>query len=160
MRPNTKLTTAELKRFFTPWRYAPKAMIWDGRYVSIQPVPAAAAADAPLPVPIDFRALEPVASRLAGHRRRRPARAPESASSQTPSADPVGAVVASQTATSQRVARRGAAVDSRPVDARAFAGIEVALLIVGVARGRPWRSRTVRRRRRGGHRTRAARSPS
>jgi hypothetical protein len=39
MAPNTKLTTAQLKRFFTPWRYAPRRMIWDGRYVSIQPVP-------------------------------------------------------------------------------------------------------------------------
>ena len=39
MPPNTKLTTAQLKRFFTPWKYAPKAMVWDGRYVSIQPVP-------------------------------------------------------------------------------------------------------------------------
>ena len=39
MAPNTKLTTAQLKRFFTPWKYAPRAMIWDGRYVSIQPVP-------------------------------------------------------------------------------------------------------------------------
>ena len=37
MRPNTQLTVAELRRFFTPWRYAPKRMIWDGRYVSIQP---------------------------------------------------------------------------------------------------------------------------
>ena len=41
MAPNTKLTTAQLKRFFTPWKYAPKAMVWDGRYVSIQPVPKA-----------------------------------------------------------------------------------------------------------------------
>lgn len=39
MRPNTKLTPTQLKRYFTPWKYAPKAMIWDGRYVSIQPVP-------------------------------------------------------------------------------------------------------------------------
>jgi hypothetical protein len=38
MKPNKKLTPAQLKRFFTPWRYAPKRMIWDGRYVSIQPV--------------------------------------------------------------------------------------------------------------------------
>ena len=44
MPPNTKLTTAQLKRFFTPWKYAPRAMIWDGRYVSIQPVPVKAAA--------------------------------------------------------------------------------------------------------------------
>ena len=46
MAPNTKLTTAQLKRFFTPWKYAPRAMIWDGRYVSIQPVPVKAAAPA------------------------------------------------------------------------------------------------------------------
>lgn len=39
MPPNTKLTPAQLERFFTPWRYAPKRMIWDGRYISIQPVP-------------------------------------------------------------------------------------------------------------------------
>ena len=38
MKPNTKLTVAQFRRFFTPWRYAPKRMIWDGRYVSIQPV--------------------------------------------------------------------------------------------------------------------------
>jgi hypothetical protein len=38
MKPNTKLTVAQFKRFFTPWRYAPKRMVWDGRYVSIQPV--------------------------------------------------------------------------------------------------------------------------
>jgi hypothetical protein len=39
MPPNTKLTTAQLKRYFTPWKYAPRAMVWDGRYVSIQPIP-------------------------------------------------------------------------------------------------------------------------
>jgi len=44
MPPNTKLTTAQLKHYFTPWKYAPRAMIWDGRYVSIQPVPVKAAA--------------------------------------------------------------------------------------------------------------------
>ena len=38
MRPNTQLTVAELRGFFTPWWYAPKRMVWDGRYVSIQPV--------------------------------------------------------------------------------------------------------------------------
>ena len=46
MAPNTKLTTAQLRRFFTPWKYAPRAMIWDGRYVSIQPVPVKASAAA------------------------------------------------------------------------------------------------------------------
>lgn len=40
MRPDTQLTPTQLKRYFTPWRYAPKRMVWDGRYVSIQPVPS------------------------------------------------------------------------------------------------------------------------
>ena len=39
MRTEHEADDAQLKRFFTPWRYAPKRMIWDGRYVSIQPVP-------------------------------------------------------------------------------------------------------------------------
>ncbi len=38
MKPNTKLTVGQFRRFFTSWRYAPKRMIWDGRFVSIQPV--------------------------------------------------------------------------------------------------------------------------
>jgi hypothetical protein len=38
MKPNKKLTPRQLKTFFTKWWYAPKRMIWDGRYVSIQPV--------------------------------------------------------------------------------------------------------------------------
>jgi hypothetical protein len=41
MPPDTKLTPTQLKRYFTPWRYAPRAMVWDGRYVSIQPLPPA-----------------------------------------------------------------------------------------------------------------------
>jgi len=40
MRPDTKLTPAELKRYFTPWKYEPTPMMWDGRYVSIQPLPS------------------------------------------------------------------------------------------------------------------------
>ena len=39
MPPDTKLTPAQLKRYFTPWKYVPRRMIWDGRYVSIQPQP-------------------------------------------------------------------------------------------------------------------------
>ncbi len=49
MKPNTKLTVAQFRRFFTPWRYAPKRMIWDGRYVSIQPVTPTKAAAAATP---------------------------------------------------------------------------------------------------------------
>jgi hypothetical protein len=47
MPPDTKLTPTQLKRYFTRWWYAPKRMMWDGRYVSIQPVPVAAAAASP-----------------------------------------------------------------------------------------------------------------
>jgi hypothetical protein len=59
MAPNTKLTTAQLKRFFTPWKYAPRVMIWDDRYISIQPVPVKAAAVSATKVP------SPVASAVA-----------------------------------------------------------------------------------------------
>jgi len=38
MPPDTQLSARELRRFFTPWRYAPLAMVWDGKYVSMQPV--------------------------------------------------------------------------------------------------------------------------
>ncbi len=38
MRPNTKLTVTQFKRFFTKWWYAPKRMIWDNTFVSIQPL--------------------------------------------------------------------------------------------------------------------------
>jgi hypothetical protein len=38
MRPNTKLSVSQLKRFFTKWWYAPKRMIWDNTFVSIQPM--------------------------------------------------------------------------------------------------------------------------
>lgn len=52
MRPNTSLTTAQFRHFFTPWRYAPKRMIWDGLYISIQPVSAKTAPRAtPTPKP-------------------------------------------------------------------------------------------------------------
>lgn len=39
MPPNTRLTPTELKRYFTKWWYEPKRMIWDNRFVSIQPIP-------------------------------------------------------------------------------------------------------------------------
>jgi hypothetical protein len=42
MPPNTRLTPAQLRGFFTPWHYDPRPMIWDGRYVSIQPIPRTA----------------------------------------------------------------------------------------------------------------------
>jgi hypothetical protein len=58
MRPNTKLTTAQFRGFFTAWHYDPKPMIWDGLYVSIQPIPAEAA-EAPSPTPAPSPSLSP-----------------------------------------------------------------------------------------------------
>lgn len=40
MPPDTELSLQRLRRFFTAWDYAAKAMIWDGRFVSIQPIAA------------------------------------------------------------------------------------------------------------------------
>jgi hypothetical protein len=44
MPPDTRLTPTQLRRYFTPWKYLPMAMVWDGRFVSIQPVPSLIAA--------------------------------------------------------------------------------------------------------------------
>ena len=44
MRPDTKLTPAQLKGFFTPWHYAGVRMAWEGQWVSVQPVGKAARA--------------------------------------------------------------------------------------------------------------------
>lgn len=49
MPPDTKLTPSQLRRYFTPWKYAPMRMVWDGRFVSIQPIPVVVAAAAPPP---------------------------------------------------------------------------------------------------------------
>ncbi len=48
MRPDTKLSPAQLARFLTPWRYAPLRMVWDGRFVTIQPIPTTAAKASPV----------------------------------------------------------------------------------------------------------------
>jgi hypothetical protein len=38
MRPDTRLTRAQLRGFFTPWRYDSVHMAWENRWVSIQPI--------------------------------------------------------------------------------------------------------------------------
>jgi hypothetical protein len=42
MRPDTRLTPAQLQGFFTPWHYARIRMAWEGRWVSIQGIPGTA----------------------------------------------------------------------------------------------------------------------
>ena len=47
MPPDTKLSTAAFRSFFTPFHYARVHMVWEGRFITIQPIPYAAAATAP-----------------------------------------------------------------------------------------------------------------
>ena len=61
MRPNTKLTVSQLKRFFTKWWYVPKRMIWDNKFVSIQPIHRSTATTAAGSTPTES-APAPVAS--------------------------------------------------------------------------------------------------
>jgi hypothetical protein len=42
MRPNKKLTRAQLKDFVTRWHYAPIRMVYEGEFLSIQPIGASA----------------------------------------------------------------------------------------------------------------------
>jgi len=50
MKPNTRLTLDQLRKYFTRWHYDPLPMIWDGTFVSIQPVPENATRPSPAPV--------------------------------------------------------------------------------------------------------------
>jgi hypothetical protein len=86
MKPNTELTVDQLRTYFTPWRYDPLPMTWDGTFVSIQPVPGPTEA-APtltllatptLPAPAATPSLRPTAVETA----------PTSAATAPPSASP------------------------------------------------------------------------
>ena len=49
MAPDRKLTVSQLRGFFTPWHYGGVRMAWEGRWVSVQPFPAAAATSTAAP---------------------------------------------------------------------------------------------------------------
>ena len=52
MPPNTTLTVDQLKTYFTRWHYDPLPMVWDGTFVSIQPLTdQELAASTPTPAP-------------------------------------------------------------------------------------------------------------
>ena len=38
MRPNKRLTRDQFRGFFTPWHYGPIRMVWEDRWVSVQPI--------------------------------------------------------------------------------------------------------------------------
>ena len=89
MPPNTRLTPTQLRRFFTPWKYDPKPMVWDGRYVSIQPIPKKAPAAAPAPTP------PPVAATARPTPTTGPSAAPSPTTPASPTASPRPTVTAS-----------------------------------------------------------------
>ena len=103
MPPDTKLTPAQLKRFFTTWRYAPRRMIWDGLYVSIQPVPSTQAASKPVAAAPASQAVQ---------------------TSQAPSVDPANAGPSAQA--SPTVSLAPVAVVAVATPPAASAGIEAA----------------------------------
>ena len=39
MRPDKRLTRKQFKRYFTAWHYPHTRMAWEGRWVSVQPIP-------------------------------------------------------------------------------------------------------------------------
>jgi len=131
MPPNTKLTPAQLKRFFTPWKYKPLPMIWDGTYVSIQPVPkkaaaasaaAPAASPSPPPSPLPSPSPSPVPSAAPSASSPAPVVAIVR-SSAAPSLEPVGPGASARTPT---------AVPADPTPTIAGIGLLTAALIVGL----------------------------
>lgn len=63
MPPDTKLTTAAFRSFFTPFHYARVHMVWEGRFITIQPIPGAATvAAAPAATPRATPTARPTAS--------------------------------------------------------------------------------------------------
>jgi hypothetical protein len=123
MRPNTKLTTAQFRGFFTAWHYDPKPMIWDGLYVSIQPIPAkvapvasskpAAAPPTPAPTPVPRPSPSPS-----------PSPTPNLSATPAPSASPAAIAVAAADSSGLLAT---AAPPNVPVAAN---GPETALLLV------------------------------
>jgi len=59
MAPDRKLTPSQLRGFFTPWHYARVRMAWEGRWVSVQPIPARTSAAASAPRPVATPASKP-----------------------------------------------------------------------------------------------------
>jgi hypothetical protein len=119
MRPNTKLTTAQFRGFFTAWHYDPKPMIWDGLFVSIQPIPAKAA-----PVASPKPAAAPPTPALTPSPSPSPSPTPDLSPTPPPSASPAAIAVAAADSSGLTAT---AAPRNVPVAAN---GPETALLLV------------------------------
>jgi hypothetical protein len=139
MRPGRSLTTRQLRGFFTPWWYAPTRMIWDGSYVSIQPVPQPKPQAASEPL-VDRPSWSTGSGAVAGIAPSPPpgavaSLAPGAAASPAPAASPAGMAAASPSVVAPLSADDGAVDQGRsdPVAdllSTPFAAI-VAIALVG-----------------------------
>jgi hypothetical protein len=130
MRPNTKLTTAQFRRYFTPWKYAPKKMIWDGLYVSIQPI-AAKAAPAATPKP----AVRSPSPALSPSPSANPSLAPTPGPTLAPSLAPTAAPTVSSAPIAVAEAWTGPAVTEAPAQtaSSAVATVMAPMILLTVA---------------------------
>jgi hypothetical protein len=146
MRPNTKLTAAQFRGFFTAWHYDPKPMIWDGLYVSIQPIPAKAA-----PVASPKPAAVPATPGPTPAPTPSPSLSPSPRPTQQPSASPAAIAVAAAASSDLlgTSAPGGAQVAATGPESSLLAAILAILAILGII---AWRVATPYRRRMGGRR--------
>ena len=142
MRPDTKLTPAQLKGFFTPWHYAGVRMAWEGQWVSVQPV-AKAARPAPAAArPTARPTAKPTPRPTPRGRRRSPTATPVASQAviepATPSPSAVDALagVAGPVASADPVAEAAATAPSAPagdgLPTAVLAGAAVALVSLSV----------------------------
>src|SRR5262245_26744972 len=142
MRPDTRLTPAQLRGFFTPWHYARIRMAWEGRWVSIQGIPrtVSKAPATRTPTPKPTRTPTPPKPKAIQPATPTPHPTPEATPTEaaTPSASAVPTAVATATAevaalaaqpsVAPSVAPAGTAVPV--VDSRPAVGILLALGLV------------------------------
>jgi hypothetical protein len=140
MRPNTKLSATQLKRFFTKWWYAPKRMIWDNTFVSIQPIPrstTAAAGSTKGSTPEDSTGA---ATPAASPEPTRPI--PSAATSVAPSPQVVPSAVPASPARAQPEPESTAAEIAMGLMVAALGAVAVVLVLVLARFGRPPRPPT------------------
>jgi hypothetical protein len=131
MRPDRKLTPAQLKGFFTPWHYAGVRMAWENRWVSIQPV----AVRTSVPARVHAKTPAPIARPTAA-----PARAPTASavpavrSSQgSPAAEPSPGVVTGLVGSGSPGPGASPSTDSAPAPASAPIDLSAGLAVIVVA---------------------------
>jgi hypothetical protein len=141
MKPGTSLTVKQLRHFFTPWWYASKRMIWDHKYISIQPVSVKVAAANATPRPAAKPSQSAIASPSIAPS---PSPSPTLAAAAIPPASPEASGIAAVTAPLSPVS-----IAALPTASEVPSGVVVALIGLVLASvtglGLILRSRTARR---------------